>query len=159
MICEATRDDLQKLVTFLYTGNVAFDTAEAAEHFRSLVLRLGLKKPQSLTIESMFPSKQPFQQQQSKGEQISMTHSHSSLQQKQQQQQPQKEQHTSPWNSAQSQQQLKVVPDTTPSISLQQPQQQQQPQSGWFSRSKEETFPCLMTDLLGGVSETLPELV
>jgi hypothetical protein len=164
VICEATRDDLQKLVTFLYTGNVAFDSAEAAEHFRSLLLRLRLEKPKSLTIESLFPPQQPFQQQQDKREQqASMTPSNLALEQQHQeqqqqqplqQQQPQKVQQTSSWNSVQLQQHLKVVPDTTPSMTLQQPQQ-----SGWQTRSKEETFPCLMTDLLGGVTETLPELV
>ena len=62
VVCEATRNDLQHLVTFLYTGSVSVNSAEATDDFRSLILRLGLDIEQR--SETNVPTSSSQQQQQ-----------------------------------------------------------------------------------------------
>ena len=113
IFCDATRDDLNNLIDFVYTGIVDFEEKSDAEKFLPFVQRLGLETPEHQDTTPTLP-----------------------LLQDQQQHHEEDKQH----NHDQEQQELepKIVNE-------------------WNSSSN--PFPSIMTDLLGEVSETLPDLV
>ncbi len=129
ILCDATRDDLNNLIDFVYTGIVDFEEKSDAEKFLPFVQRLGLETPEHQDITPTLPLLQDQQQHHEEDK-------HQEQEQEQQQQNHDQVQH----NHDQEQQELepKIVNE-------------------WNSSSN--PFPSIMTDLLGDVSETLPDLV
>ena len=131
VICDATRDDLNNLIDFVYTGNVTFESKLESVYFLSFIGKLGIETPQYQDIRPT----EPLQPQQH------CLHLHDDDKQEEQQ----KPQHN--------------LEQRQPQHHQEQHQQKEQEKSLNEWNSSSNHFPSIMTDLLGDVPETLPDLV